>query len=93
MTAPVFLVYATSGSVGDHFTNSPAGSSLAFSGQLATKHSIAATEVRLCDGHIGTKGTNDYSCRAWLFPACDIPCWPARFPFHSATGTVAKALW
>jgi hypothetical protein len=29
---------------------------LAFSDQLATKHSIAATEVRLCDGHIGTKG-------------------------------------
>jgi hypothetical protein len=56
------LDFARLGSVGDHFTISPAGSSLAlFQGQLATKHFIAATEVRLCDGHDGTKENNDHS--------------------------------
>src|ERR1039457_7221759 len=47
--------FARLGSVGVYYTNSPAGSSLALSGQLATKQLIAATEVRLCDGHEGTK--------------------------------------
>jgi predicted nucleotidyltransferase len=36
-------------------TNSPAGSSLAFSSQIRHQSTIAATEVRLINGHRGTK--------------------------------------
>jgi len=40
------------GSVGDHFHNLSGGVELGpFQDLLATKHSIAATEVRLCVGH------------------------------------------
>jgi hypothetical protein len=40
------------GSVGHRYTNSPTGSSLAFSRlPLATTQLIATTEVILCDGH------------------------------------------
>jgi hypothetical protein len=58
---PIVLDFARLGSVGDHFTISPAGSSRPFASQLATKYSIAATEVRLSEGHNGTKKKNDHS--------------------------------
>jgi len=51
------------GSVGDTYTISLAGSSLTFSGQLATKQLFAATEVILLIGHFGTKLSTTISCQ------------------------------
>ena len=61
----LFLNWAKLGSVGHHSTDSLTGSSLAFTGQLATQHWIAATEVMLCDGHEGTEVETTIACRAW----------------------------
>jgi hypothetical protein len=43
------------GSIRDHYTNSPAGSGRLLPGMPATKQWIAATEVRLLNGHKAPK--------------------------------------
>ena len=57
--------------------------------QLATKHSIAATEVRLRDGHNGTKENSDHSLPSMA--SFTMPRSRAEilgFPSHSVTNVV-----
>src|ERR1700730_11745300 len=81
------------GSVGNTYTNSPTGSSLAFSRlPLATTQLIATTEVILCDGHLGTMKQSTIACRAGRpnYAAAAHP----KFPTSIDPGTAgSRALW
>jgi hypothetical protein len=55
------------GSVDSHFLSLSGGVEHGFfQSQVATKLSTVTTEVRLLNGHKGTKHSHDHSCRAGL---------------------------